>query len=147
MCVIRFGYDDVEFLAITLLGRAHPDCTDYWDGNWLRAKVELVAGGFRGVVRGDLRTDELARFHAELLSLDESLHGAAEFATMEGWLTIDIRGNGRGRIDLDCELKDEPGIGNTLICRLTHDQSFLRPMLAQLGQGLRDYPILGHRPV
>ena len=66
MCTIRIGGERSEFLAITILGRSHPDARDYWDGNWVRASVELAAGGFRGEVGGDLRTEELASFHRRI---------------------------------------------------------------------------------
>jgi hypothetical protein len=42
MFIIRVGGEEAEFLAITLLGRSYPECTDYWDGNWLpAASVDL----------------------------------------------------------------------------------------------------------
>jgi hypothetical protein len=143
MCVIRIGGEQAEFLAITLLGRSHPGCTDYWDGNWLRAEVEVVAGGFRGLVYGDLRTDELVRFHEELSRLQETLRGTAEFMTLELWLTIRVIGDGKGHMTFECEVRDGPGTGNLLSCTLSYDQTFVRPMLSQLRQALREYPVLG----
>ena len=69
MCEVAVRCDGSDFLTITLLGRSHAGSTDYWDGNWLRAAVEVVAGGFRGSVSGDLRAEELAQFHDQLVSL------------------------------------------------------------------------------
>ena len=37
--------------------------------------------------------DELLAFHDQLARLQESLRGTAEFATMEGWLSIRVEGN------------------------------------------------------
>lgn len=143
MCVIRIGGEDTGFLAITVLWRAHPDCTDYWDGNWLRAEVEVAAGGFRGAVAGDLRCDEFVRFHQELSRLYDSLRGVAEFATLEGWLSIRVVGDGLGHMRFECDIKDQPGIGNTLICTFEYDQTFIPPILIQLRRVLREYPVLG----
>ena len=145
MCTIRVGGERSEFLAITLLGRSHPTASDYWDGNWVRAAVEVAAGAFRGKVDGDLRTDEFDAFRRELALLDESLAGVASFTTMEGWLSINATGDGRGHIELSCEVRDQPGIGNTLAFRLALDQTYLRQAVAQLGQAVAEFPVIGER--
>jgi hypothetical protein len=145
MCVIRIGGEQAEYLAIHLLGRSHPARQDYWDGNWLRAQVEVAAGGFRGLVIGDLRADEFARFHEQFSRLQESLRGTAEFVTMEGWLSIRVIGDGRGHMSFECEVRDEPGIGNTLSCEFECDQTFVPPILAQVRKALERFPVLGER--
>ena len=47
MCIIRFGDDQAEFLALTVHGRSNPDAADYRDGNWLWCTAE-VSGGVPG---------------------------------------------------------------------------------------------------
>ena len=129
MCIIRVGGERSEFLALTLLGRSHADARDYWDGNWVRVSVEVIAGGFRGEVGGDLRAEELASFHGEITRLAESVVGEARFTTMEDWLSIVLAGDRRGGVELSCEVRDQPGIGNALArssWRL--DQTYLRPI-------------------
>ena len=143
MCTIRIGGERSEFLALTLLGRSHPDARDYWDGNWVRASVEVVAGGFRGEVGGDLSAEELASFHGEVSRLSESLSGEARFSTMEDWLSIVLAGDRRGGVELSCEVRDQPGIGNTLAFRLALDQTYLRPMVEQLRQAVAEFPVIG----
>ncbi len=143
MCTIRIGGENAEFLSITILGRSHLDARDYWDGNWVRASVEVAAGGFRGTVGGDLRAEELASFHAEVASLAGSLAGEARFTTMEEWLSIFVTGDGRGQIELSCEVRDQPGTGNQLAFRLSLDQTCLRPMVAQLGRAVSEFPVVG----
>jgi hypothetical protein len=44
---------------------------------------------------------------------------------------------------LKCVIQDQPGVGNTLRCTLTCDQTYVRPMLAQLGQALQQFPVIG----
>jgi hypothetical protein len=127
------------------VGRSHPAASDYWDGNWVRAVVEVAAGGFRGKVEGDLRADEFDAFRRELDLLGESLAGIARFATMEGWLSISATGDGHGHIELSCEVCDQPGIGNTLAFRLALDQTYLRPLVAQLRQAMAKLPVIGER--
>lgn len=142
MCVIRVGGERTEYLAIELLGRSHPSSRDYWDGNWLIAKVRVVAGGFRGNVTGDLRTSELVGFYNQLLRLHESLQGTAEFTTLEEWLSIRVIGDGKGHMRFECEVRDQPGIGNTLTCAISLDQTFVLPMLNQLREAMDRYPVI-----
>ena len=132
-----------EFLTITVLGRSHPGSTDFWDGNWVRAAVEVSAGGFRGEVCGDLRADELAAFAGQLAHLQESLRGEAAFDTMEGWLSLRVTGNGRGHLTFRCVIRDEPGVGNTLDCVLATDQTFTRSTVAELAAVVQAFPVVG----
>jgi hypothetical protein len=143
MCEVIVGSDGGSFLKITLIGRSHPGTSDYWDGNWIRAAVEVKAGGFRVSVDGDLRADELAQFLDQLTRLQESLQGTAEFETMEGWLSIRVIGDGRGHMEVRCVIQDEPGIGNTLNCTLASDQTFTRTTLNQLAAAVQALPVIG----
>jgi hypothetical protein len=143
MCEVAIRCDGGGFLNITLLGRSHPQASDYWDGNWLQAVVKVEAGGFRGSVGGDLRADELARFLDQFMRLQESLRGTAEFETMEGWLSIRVAGDGQGHMGCRCVIRDKPGIGNTLDCTLTTDQTFTLTTVAQLAVAVKAFPVVG----
>jgi hypothetical protein len=143
MCVIRVGGERAEYLSIELLGRSHPSCQDYWDGNWLIAKVEVMAGGFRGKVGGDLRAGELVAFHEQLANLQSVLQGMAELTTMEEWLSIRVAADGMGHMRLECKVRDQPGIGNTLTCTINVDQTYIVPMLNDLREAIARYPVIG----
>jgi hypothetical protein len=132
-----------EFLIIALIGRSHPEACDYWDGNWVSASVELQAGGFHGSVGGHLRAEELAAFREQFAALQETLRGAAEFRTMEGWLSIRVKGDGRGHMECQCVVRDQPGIGNTLDFTLATDQTFTRLTVAALVDAVRAFPTVG----
>jgi hypothetical protein len=143
MCEVAIRCEGGGFLTITLVGRSHPGASDYWDGNWVMASVGVQAGGFRGSVGGHLRAEELADFHEQLARLQESLRGTAEFATMEGWLSIRVEGDGRGHMECRCVIRDEPGIGNTLDCTLSTDQTFTRSTVAELAAAVQAFPVVG----
>ena len=87
--------------------------------------------------------EELASFHGEVSRLSESLSGEARFSTMEDWLSIVLAGDRRGGVELSCEVRDQPGIGNTLAFRLALDQTYLRPMVEQLRQAVAEFPVIG----
>jgi hypothetical protein len=143
MCEVAIRCERGDFLSITLLGRSYPGAADRWDGNWVRAAVEVQAGGFRGSVGGDLRADELLQFHGQFALLQESLRGAAEFETMEGWLSIRVTGDDQGHMEFRCVIRDQPGIGNTLECTLVTDQTFTRATAAGLAAAVQAFPIIG----
>ena len=138
-----------DFLTINILGRSHPACPDFWDGNWVRAVVEVSAGGFRGEVSGDLRAEELAAFAEQLARLQETLRGEAAFETMEGWLSIRAIGDGRGHVEFACVVRDLASIsntvatGNTLECVLATDQTFTRSTVAELIAVVQEFPVVG----
>jgi hypothetical protein len=143
---IRLGYSENEFLLIGVLHREFPQNEDYWDGNWLVATVEVAVGAFRGEVKGYLRTDEFIAFRQEVVELYTRLTGTARFSTMEGWLTIQLTGDGLGHIVADCVLRDEPGTGNKLEFTLEFDQSYLPNILKGLTQVTQTFPIVGRPP-
>jgi hypothetical protein len=143
MCEVTIRAEGGGFLNITLLGRSHPGAADYWDGNWLRAAVKVEAGGFRGSVSGDLRANELAQFLHQFAGLQKSLQGTAKFETMEGWLSIQVTGDGRGHMEFRCTVLDEPGVGNSLDCTLASDQSFTATTIAELAEAVQEFPVVG----
>jgi hypothetical protein len=134
--------EPADFLRISVYGRAH-DSSDYWDGNWLSASVEIAAGGFRGMVGGDLRAEELAIFCDQFAQIQESLRGSAQFETMEGWLSIRVEGDGRGHMKFSCLIRDKPGTGNRLNCVLETDQTFTRSAIDELKEMVQAFPVIG----
>ena len=137
------GLPDSEHLTIQPTRRSHPDCDDYWDGNWITCAVTVKVGGFRAKVDADLRAEELASFRGALAGIYEQLAGEAVFETMEGWLTIRICGDGRGHFEARCELCDEPGIGNRLFFKLSLDQTYLPTILQSLDNIMLRFPVIG----
>ncbi len=46
MCLIRVGGDESNYVAITILGRACPNSSDFWDGNGFKPKSRLTPEDF-----------------------------------------------------------------------------------------------------
>lgn len=123
--------------------REFPELADYWDGNWVYATISIVAGGFRGEFEAQLRTEEFLRFRDELRPLHDSLIGRAKFETMEGWLSIDIMGDGKGHFHADCVAVDMPGTGNHLSFGVDFDQTDLPEILKGLDAITQTFPVIG----
>src|SRR5262245_34460174 len=121
MAEIRIGGAGRETLVIDVIARERPHSTDAEDGNWLHASVQVHAGGFDGRASGALRAEELVIFRDGVAALHQSLRGTATFSTMEGWLAIQMAGDGRGHIALSGQLHERPGSVNRLVFRLEVD--------------------------
>jgi hypothetical protein len=143
--LIRFGDREVEYLEITIRGRNNPDAVDYWDGNFLWCTAEVVAGAFRGSLSNVIRTEDLARFHPQLVDLHRSLIGEASFDTLDDWLEVTLTGDGRGHIEVRAQLCDNPIGGNLLEFRLSHDQTYLTSLIEQVRAALAAFPVVGQR--
>jgi hypothetical protein len=137
------GAGTSQWLRVTPFRRAHPNCTDFWDGNWVDATIEVSVGAFAGRYTACLRTDELEAFQCQLSEIHKTLAGKASFASMEGWLELNIAGDGLGHFRAKCKLRDAAGIGNTLTCEFQFDQTELPAMLHSLRDIESAFPVVG----
>jgi hypothetical protein len=123
--------------------RERPEATDYWDGNWVYATVKIAARAFRGEFEAQLRADEFASFRNQILPLHEKLVGRATFETTEGWLRVEIEGDGKGHFRADCVAVDQPGMGNRLSFKIDFDQTELPDILCGLDAVCEAFPVIG----
>jgi|GEM_PF-942782 len=139
------GYSSTEYLQVCALRRAHPECTDYWDGNWITCRIEAAVGRFKARVDADLRSEEFVEFRRQLTAMNQRLAGQARFATLEGWLDIDMSIDHLGHVTARCKLLDEPGVGNRLEFTFNLDQTYLSPAIAGLETIIGAFPVLDPR--
>jgi hypothetical protein len=138
------GSADADHLSITLVARAHPEATDYWDGNWVRSILDVRAGGFTAHVTANLRADEIHRFAQGLKSISDNLSGTAVLQAMEDWITLSITCNPKGTLDVSGEVTDQPGVGNRLSFELHgFDQTHMSTWVAQLATAESRFPVIG----
>ena len=129
--IFSFGQSERERIEVDVLRYERSLTGDYHDDNWLTVKIGVQAGGYHGKADATIMTSEVTEFTSELRTLFETLSGTAKFQTLEGQLSLELTGDGKGHIELTGEVKDKPGIGNRLQFTLQIDQS-------QLGQSLRE---------
>lgn len=153
---LRISGEKNQFLRVEALARSHPQCDDYWDGNWIKTRIALSAGGFQGEVEADLRSEEFVRFR-DSLRLLYSLRPdfpplVVEFSTMEMQLGIQIRGikdrnDGVGHCFAKCTVADDLGQGRSrLEFTLLFDQTFLPAILRDLDAIIVAFPVKGRPP-
>jgi hypothetical protein len=137
------GTRNGDHLSVEVVGRVHPAATDFWDGNWLTARISARAGAFRGAFGADLRTDELQRFAEQLRALEGATTGKVALESAEGWVTLALALDARGRLAGSCELRDDPTGGATLRFGLVADPAQRLDLLAALAALLEAYPVIG----
>ena len=141
---IRFGGEQVEYVAISVRGRAYRQSRDYWDGNWLLVTVEIRAGKFSGNVPGVVRAEELHRFRDALRAFQQTPGGAVSFETKEQWLALRLEADTLGHLELSGTLRDDVAYPhNKLVFALKFDPALLASALRQLEQAAAAFPVIG----
>lgn len=128
--------------------RSHPEQNDFWDGNWLDAKVSVQTGAFSGRYGASLRSDEFARFLDGLQQVYSSLGTSfptygAEFSSLEKQLSIAVSGDALGHFTAQCVAVDNFGVGNRLEFELTFDQTEIPAMIDGLEAIMEAFPVRG----
>jgi hypothetical protein len=142
---VRIGSASDHAIVVRPTRRERPESTEYWDGNWVIADVEVAAGAFRGRYGTSLRAEELHAFRDGMRALGSKLDGLAAFKTIEEQLRIQIVGDGRGHFHAACHAIDAPGDGSRLTFDVDFDQTELVPIVRALDRICDAFPIVGAR--
>jgi hypothetical protein len=145
----RIGTDSAEHLAVEVLAREHPDKSDYWDGNWLTAMIDVAGGPWHGNYRAALRAEEFVHFRDQLHRLSEDHESPpAEFESMEPWLRFSVhRSDRHGHMRVTGRAQTEPFFDshNVFYFVLELEQGFLAATLDELGKVIEEFPVVGSR--
>jgi hypothetical protein len=132
-----------DHLSVAVSGRVNPAASGFWEANWLKARVSVRAGAFRGAFDADLRCDELEAFAAQLRALVGAAQGTARLESAEGWVTLRLSLDARGWLQGSCEVRDDPTGGGALRFGLSAAPAQRRELLAALGALLEAFPVIG----
>jgi hypothetical protein len=142
---VRIGSTLGHAVVVRATRRERPDATDYWDGNWIHADIEVAAGAFRGRYEAQLRAEEVHAFRDEMRALGSKLDGMAAFKTIEEWLRMQIVGDGRGHFRASCHAIDAPDGGTRLTFEVSFDQTELPAIVRALDRICDAFPVVGRR--
>jgi hypothetical protein len=144
MCIVTIGDSRRDRLCFVIRARSHPECTDYWDGNWLSSRISVVSGSFTGDISNvSLRVDEFQSFLKGIEILAKSLKGIAKYSSLEQWIQLELSGDGRGHIFATGFVIDKHTEGNKLNFFFCFDQTELSKTINGLRMLLDKYPIIG----
>jgi hypothetical protein len=142
----RLG-NETEHVAVEVLAREHPDQSDYWDGNWLTAMVDVACGPWSGKYRAALRAEEFVHFRDQLHLLDNDREAPpAEFESMEPWLRFTVeRSDKQGHVRVSGRAQTEPFFDshNILYFVLEIGETFVAATLDELGEVIKEFPVVG----
>ena len=103
----------------------------------ITVRVQIQAGSFTGHAEPWLDVSDFARFAPEAQKLYETLKGEARFVTVEDQISLILKGDGKGHINLSGRLLDRCGDGNELLFKLNLDQTQLKHSISELEQFLK----------
>jgi hypothetical protein len=142
---VVFGSLESEYLAIRVIRRMY-DTSDYDDGNWLQAEIALRTRGFAGAYPSSLRAEEFERLRDGLAPMYHSLRGSARLHSLEGWLHIDIEGDGLGHLSMTYRAVSQHAPKVALDSYLDLDQTMLPAILDELSAVIAAFPVVGRGP-
>jgi hypothetical protein len=138
---VLIGDADGQHVLIRPLFRSQPDLFDIKDGNWIDCELQIVAGGFRGGFRADLRSEEFHSFSEEMAGLSRTLEGTATFSTLDGQIALSLTGEATDRVRVTGEAIDSKENGNRLQFSFDLDQAHLPPICRSLDHLLGAFPV------
>jgi hypothetical protein len=138
---ILIGDPGAQHVAIRPLSRSHPGLFDQPDGNWIDCALHIVAGGFTGDFRADLRSEEFQTFLEETQGLVQTLQGTASFTTDEGQIALSLTADDEGHIRVNGGAIDDGAGGNRLIFGFEIDRSSLPAVCESLMHLLAAFPV------
>lgn len=141
MKTLRIGRQDHERLLFFVLGYERPYSGEFYDDNWLKARVEITVGSFSGSFDLSLTTQDFVSFLRQLDRLYQTLKGEAKFQTMESQMEFLLVCNARGGIEVSGYAIDRASDGNRLEFQFCIDQSYLVSTLRELREITAEFPI------
>jgi hypothetical protein len=117
--------NDSEFVEITT--RNLRGTTD-----WIGGDAEIKVRGFSASISADFEPTDFQVFEAEIRVLYENLSGEAQLRPRDEQLTVSLRGNGRGGIEVSGTAWFVACYGSKLDFEFEIDQTFLPAIVEQL---------------
>jgi hypothetical protein len=116
---------------------------EYYDDNWVRTKISVKGGSFSGQYEVSMLTEEFEYLQKGFLLLDKNLNGGLEFTDMESNVTLTIKGDGFGHFTADVTANDCGGQPySRLTFEITFDQTYIKPIIAQLDSITKEFPVI-----
>ena len=131
-------------VRITILNRerARADA-DYWDGNWLNAKVDIEFPGFGANFAANIHAPEIVRFYDSLNRLQQSRNGEAKLELMEPCLDLRAKIEDVGHIAWNGLAQYPCGFGPQLTFSFESESSDLALVIESMAAMVQRFPVKG----
>ena len=138
---MSLGGTEHNRVEIKVDGYEREPAGDYYDDNWLMARVRIAVGAFQGAFRASFQAHDFSGFLVELETVYATLKGVAEFRPLEEQLVIKAIGDGRGHIAIAGQALDSDMAANRLVFNFEIDQTDLALTIRQLKQLTAAFPV------
>jgi len=133
----------LDGLSIWVRGRAAPDATDYYDGNWLLARATMQVGESSVKTEGAiLMNADFERFRDQLAAMHETLTGEASLSGYEPNLKVTLRADRLGHINGEVEITPDQ-LNEFHRFDFGFDQTYLPALVASCDAIIQRFPIVG----
>ncbi|AWI26866.1 WapI family immunity protein [Flavobacterium pallidum] len=138
-------FDSGNFISLEPISYNHYNSEMDWDKNWIKTKVDIKAGNFFGNYIAEFMTVDFVNFENQFTALYENLNGVANFNDLEGYVDLEIVGDGIGHFEVSISASDKPGYkSSSLEFSLDFDQTQIREMAFQLKKIINKFPKIGN---
>lgn len=116
---------------------------NYYDDNWVRTKISVKGGSFSGQYEATMLASEFEYLQKGFSLLYDNLHGGLEFTDLEHNVTLKINGDGLGHFATEVTANYNNGEAySRLTFEINFDQSYIKPILAQLDRLTKEFPVI-----
>jgi hypothetical protein len=130
-------------LSLWVCGRAIPDASNHWDGNWLTVRATMHVGQSLVTTEGAiLMTTDFDRFRSELAQMHETLGGEASLSSYEPNLKVTLQAGSRGQISSKDEITPDQ-LSEFHRFDVGIDQTYLPPLIAACEAIVDRFPVIG----
>jgi hypothetical protein len=120
--MICIGNPESTFIGIEPLGQFNTQ-------EWGESIVQIRTGCFQGAIKFWFDLDDFKRFHKELIELNTTLKGVANFNPTEEQFVLKLEGNGLGKISVSGIAYEMATYGSNLKFEFEIDQTYLEPII------------------
>lgn len=142
---MRIGSPESDHIRFQILRRQYPGSRDYWDGNWLATRVQIRGGGVRGRLDTEIHAEDFSTFLAALERMETEPSATATLKPLETVIRVDVARAKDGLLVASCEATPSPKANRHLYFTIRFDDQNLVRIINELGQIVRDYPIVGKK--
>jgi hypothetical protein len=142
---LRVSDPDLQLdgLSIWVRGRAAPDASDYYDGNWLLARATMQVGQSSVTTEGAiLMTADFEQFRNQLEDMHETLTGEASLSGYEPNLNVTLRVDRLGHIIGKVEITPDQ-MSEFHRFDVGFDQTYLSALMTSCDAILQRFPVVG----
>ena len=132
-------------IKVEVMERLYPESIGAWEGDWVKAAIAVEIPGYSANFLADLRTEEFKEFRDQLAAMNQELEGTASLISIENAIEAKAVMDSLGGIYWEVSTRYPISTGAVLTFAFGSDQSYLNPLIKELDEVLKEFPVLEHQ--